>query len=102
MWPTSLLESFGLSVALAALYVVILAVYRITWHPLAKFPGLGLAAMTGWYETYYDCFLLGKFSDNIGHMHELYGRRLAFPMNVGSNANDHRSHRPHKSMGSAH
>ncbi|KAH8807218.1 cytochrome P450 [Xylogone sp. PMI_703] len=41
--------------------------------PLAKFPGPKLAAMTGWYETYYDCFKKGRYWVEIEKMHQKYG-----------------------------
>lgn len=70
----SVLETAGLITILGVVFATALAIYRITWHPLAKFPGPKLAAVTGWYETYYDCFLLGKFSNHLDEMHSRYGR----------------------------
>lgn len=58
-----------------SLYPIILAFYRLYLHPLAKFPGPKLAAVTGWYETYIDLFQRpkGNFMEEIGRMHEEYG-----------------------------
>ncbi|KAL9614041.1 MAG: hypothetical protein Q9167_001456 [Letrouitia subvulpina] len=47
--------------------------YRLQLHPLAKFPGPKLAAITSLYEMYFDCFLGGKFSKKIDEMHAKYG-----------------------------
>lgn len=41
-------------VALSLLYCVGLGVYRLYLSPLAKFPGPRFAALTLWFEFYYD------------------------------------------------
>lgn len=52
-------------------------VYRITLHPLAKFPGPKLAAMSFWYEFFYDVWPLRyKYMWNIEEMHKKYGMLL--------------------------
>jgi hypothetical protein len=48
--------------------------YRIYLHPLAKFPGPKLAALSHWYEAYYDVLKKGKYTFEIGRMHQKYGK----------------------------
>jgi hypothetical protein len=54
-------------------YLIGGGVYRLYFHPLAKFPGPKLAALTGWYEAYYDLYCRGMFVWKIQEMHEKYG-----------------------------
>ena len=55
------------------IYYAITAVYRLFFHPLARFPGPKLAACILWYEFYYDVMLEGKWVWKIKEMHERYG-----------------------------
>lgn len=57
-------------------YLVGLAAYRLYLSPLAKFPGPTLAALTLWYEFYYDVVKGGKYTWKIGELHEQYGELL--------------------------
>ncbi|OTA70497.1 cytochrome P450 [Hypoxylon sp. EC38] len=56
-------------------YIFALAFYRLYLSPLAKFPGPKLAALTQWYEIYFDVFKQGggRFTFEIKRMHEKYG-----------------------------
>ncbi|GAP91441.1 putative cytochrome P450 [Rosellinia necatrix] len=54
-------------------YAVCLVVYRLYFHPLAGFPGPKLAAATGWYEFYFQCWLEGQYIFEIERMVEKYG-----------------------------
>nr|POE75179.1 nonribosomal peptide synthetase sirp [Quercus suber]POE94740.1 nonribosomal peptide synthetase sirp [Quercus suber] len=62
--------SFG--IAFTA-YLILLATYRLVFHPLAKYPGRKLAALTVWYEFYYDGIKRGRYTFEIQRMHEKYG-----------------------------
>jgi hypothetical protein len=47
--------------------------YRITFHPLAKFPGPVLAGLTYYYEFYFDGVKGGQYNAEIKRLHEIYG-----------------------------
>jgi hypothetical protein len=66
----------SLPVVIAAsvvLYGVGLVVYRLYLHPLAKFPGPKLAAVTSFYEGYFEIVLKGQYSRQISKLHDVYG-----------------------------
>lgn len=54
-------------------YLVCNTVYQLKFSPLAKFPGPKLAAVTLWYEIYYDVFKWGMYHVEIARMHREYG-----------------------------
>ena len=55
------------------LWLIGIVVYRLLLHPLAKFPGRKLAALTTWYEGYYDIVHKGRYLWQIEEMHKKYG-----------------------------
>ncbi|KAL8713813.1 MAG: hypothetical protein Q9225_006701 [Loekoesia sp. 1 TL-2023] len=56
------------------LYWVFLVIYRLFFHPIARFPGSKLAAATKWYEFYYDIIKgQGLYAEEIRKMHKMYG-----------------------------
>ncbi|KAH0555914.1 hypothetical protein GP486_006142 [Trichoglossum hirsutum] len=57
----------------SALYLLALSVYRLYFSPIAKFPGPKLAALTFWYEFYYDVIKRGRYTWKIKELHEKYG-----------------------------
>ena len=57
-------------------YLLSLAFYRLFLHPLAKFPGPKLAALSKWYEFYYEVPSKGQFTFHIQKLHKIYGRKL--------------------------
>ncbi|KAK5228687.1 hypothetical protein LTR72_002572 [Exophiala xenobiotica] len=72
--PSISLANLGYTVLLAwFLYLVAGAVYRLYFHPLAKFPGPKLAALTGWYEFYHDIIRKGRFIWKLQELHDNYG-----------------------------
>lgn len=63
-------------------YLIGLSVYRLYLSPIAKFPGPKLAALTRWYEFYYEVVLKGQFSVHITELHKVYGRAEMFLCNL--------------------
>ncbi|KAI1128167.1 cytochrome P450 [Nemania abortiva] len=54
-------------------YSLLVAIYRLTLHPLAAFPGYKICAATEWYEFY--CYIVkgGQWGNEVRKMHEKYG-----------------------------
>jgi len=55
-------------------YLVGIALYRLYFSPLAKFPGPKLAALSKWYEAYFEIVRNGQFTFQIDKLHEQYGK----------------------------
>lgn len=51
------------------------SVYRLFFDPLAKFPGPKLAAITRYYEAYYDVIQNGQYTYKIEQLHKQYGEQ---------------------------
>lgn len=73
---SSLLHSYTLpfTFILAFVYVIIGSIYRLYFSPSARYPGPRLAALTYWYEFYYDVVCKGRYSWKIRDLHHRYGR----------------------------
>lgn len=70
------LRSFILGIIGFLVYLIVGAWYRLYWSPIAKFPGSKLAAVTLWYEFYYDVIQRGRYTSKIAEMHKQYGEML--------------------------
>ncbi|KAF2827408.1 cytochrome P450 monooxygenase-like protein [Ophiobolus disseminans] len=69
----SLSSIFGL-ILLWIGYRICVALYNISpFHPLSRFPGPQIAAVSYLYEAYYDWWLVGRYGKVIAGMHEKYG-----------------------------
>lgn len=62
------------AIFILTVYLVGGAVYRLYLSPLSKFPGPKFAALTLWYEFYFDVVKQGRYSWEIAKMHEHYGK----------------------------
>lgn len=60
--------------AVAVVYVLGGVIYRLYFSPIAGFPGPKLAAVTYWYEFYYDVVKDGQYIFQIAKLHKRYGR----------------------------
>ncbi|RDW71072.1 hypothetical protein BP6252_07635 [Coleophoma cylindrospora] len=67
-YPYALVGCAGLII-----YLIAGAIYRLHFSPIAGFPGPKLAALTLWYEFYYDVVLRGQYTFEIKRMHQKYG-----------------------------
>ncbi|KAH9219468.1 cytochrome P450 monooxygenase [Leptodontidium sp. 2 PMI_412] len=64
---STLLAGFGI------LYTFALVIWRLYFSPISHFPGPRLAALTYWYEFYYDLIQRGRFLYKIQELHDQYG-----------------------------
>ncbi|KAI9843443.1 MAG: hypothetical protein M1838_002619 [Thelocarpon superellum] len=67
------LELGAAGIVLTIAYIAANAVYQLYFSPIAGFPGPWLAAVTFWYEFYYDVVLRGRYTWRIGELHQQYG-----------------------------
>ncbi|KIK65683.1 hypothetical protein GYMLUDRAFT_159069 [Collybiopsis luxurians FD-317 M1] len=85
--------------SLSFCYLAVLVLYRVFFHPLHKYPGPIVAAITGWYEVYYNIVQNGGLVSEIERLHKLYDEyfhlSLSPVVRVGPNAlhfNDRRAY----------
>lgn len=89
----------GATAAFFVCYLIYVAIYRLYFHPLAKFPGSKLAALTRWYETYYDVFNgIGMYMWEIEKMHRKYGMFPSLQSYFPVLTPMHRPNRPYQSL----
>ena len=63
----------------ALVYQSLRIVYRLTLHPLAKFPGPKLAAITDLYPMFYDLPMHSSYLKKLPELHDQYGTLRVFP-----------------------
>lgn len=59
-----------------AIWVIIVVIYRLYLHPLARFPGSKLVAITYWVEFYLDVVKAGggQYYKRVNQMHHKHGK----------------------------
>ncbi|KAL9078820.1 MAG: hypothetical protein Q9157_002261 [Trypethelium eluteriae] len=67
---TRISSAFALLIVSSLTYAV---VYRLVLSPIAGFPGPKLAALSFWYEFYYDVIEGGRYTWKIRELHDKYG-----------------------------
>jgi hypothetical protein len=65
--------TFAYAAAGIFVYISYGVIWRLWLSPVAKFPGSKLAAVTFWYEFYYDVIKGGAYVYEIERMHARYG-----------------------------
>ncbi|RAO64210.1 uncharacterized protein BHQ10_000222 [Talaromyces amestolkiae] len=73
--PAPLAGVVATVIVFAAVGSAALAIYRLCFSPLAlaRVPGPKIAAITAWYEFYWDCVQQGRYLFKIEQMHQKYG-----------------------------
>jgi len=56
-----------------AAYLVLLVLYRLYLHPLRRFPGPKMAAVTMHYAWYWDLHMSGQMVRHLADLHKEYG-----------------------------
>ena len=69
---------FALPLIALCTYALFLVSYRLYLSPVAKFPGPTLAAISRWYEFYYEVVLRGQFTFHLSELHKKYGKSRRF------------------------
>ena len=97
--PTPALgHSSALLIGILIAYCTYLAILRLFFSPAAKFPGPKLAALTYFYEFYYDVWQEGQYTWKLRDLHRQYGKGMLICISLGLSApTTHRSIRPNQS-----
>lgn len=72
----AVVQIFLTTVLLAILLTTAGAIRRLFLHPLAHIPGPRLAALTWWYEFYFDAVRPGQYVFKIQELHKQYGKPI--------------------------
>lgn len=58
-------------------YIVLKSGRQLFLHPLKRFPGPRLAALTLWYKAFYDILMDGGWSEHLDILHARYGEYIS-------------------------
>ena len=75
----ALLAGYSLAVYLLFLFLswlILLVVRRLFLHPLSKFPGPPLAAVSPLYKSYYEVIKGGEWLNHVDKLHRAYGELI--------------------------
>ncbi|KAI1318870.1 cytochrome P450 [Xylariaceae sp. FL0255] len=67
------ISKWQIGITVAVIYFTSIAIYRLYLSPIAHIPGPKLAALTRWYEGYYDVWQNGQYTFKIKELHKKYG-----------------------------
>jgi hypothetical protein len=75
-WQLSSYQSmFTVAILLATTYLCV-TLRRLLFHPLSRFPGPWTAAMSQWYEFYYDVIQGGTLFRKYPELHKKYSKSI--------------------------
>jgi hypothetical protein len=60
-------------VLIVVLFILTFVVHRLYLHPLARFPGPKLAALTRYYTAWFDVVKTGTYLRHANTLHDIYG-----------------------------
>lgn len=69
-----------ISIGTIVLLLLYTGLHRLWLSPLAKFPGPRLAALTIWYQFYFDVVKDGRLPWQLEHLHQVYGGHLTYSL----------------------
>ena len=75
-------QLFFIPIFLYPIWLIVEGVRRLFFSNLAHVPGPRLAALTSWYEFYYDVVQPGRYVWKIKDLHAEYGKLHTLPPSI--------------------
>ena len=72
--------SFGVGVVGVILLATARSIYNLYFHPLAKFQGPPVAALTGWWQAYIELYKKISLTPKLEELHRTYGQCFSLPL----------------------